>query len=104
VRLLAGSDLPNPWVVPGAGFHRELELLVQAGIPPLEVLSLATRNGAAALGLDAGTIEPGRRADLVVLEAGPLADIRNTRRIRLVMKEGRVWRPADLLSAARTAR
>jgi imidazolonepropionase-like amidohydrolase len=104
VRLLAGSDLPNPWVVPGAGFHRELELLVQSGIPPLEVLSIATRNGAAALGLDAGTIEPGRRADLVVLEADPVADIRNTRRIRLVVKDGRVWRPAELLSATRAER
>jgi imidazolonepropionase-like amidohydrolase len=91
VRLVAGSDLPNPWVVPGAGFHRELELLVDAGIPPLEVLTIATRNGAAALGLDAGTIEPGRRADLVVLAASPLADIRNTRRIRLVVKDGRPW-------------
>ena len=97
VRLLAGSDLPNPWVVPGAGFHRELELLVEAGIPTAEVLVLATRNGAEALGLDAGTIERGRRADLVVLEADPLADIRNTRRIRLVLKDGRLWRPEDLL-------
>jgi imidazolonepropionase-like amidohydrolase len=96
VRLVAGSDLPNSWVVPGAGFHRELELLVHSGIPPLDVLSLATRNGAAALGLDAGTVEPGRRADLVVLDANPVVDIRNTRRIRLVVKEGRPWRPEDL--------
>jgi imidazolonepropionase-like amidohydrolase len=103
VRLVVGSDLPNPWVVPGASFHRELELLVQSGISPLEVLSLATRNGAAALGLDAGTIEPGRRADLVVLEADPLVDIGNTRRIRLVLKDGRVWRPADLPPAAHAA-
>jgi imidazolonepropionase-like amidohydrolase len=99
VRLAAGSDLPNPWVVPGAGFHRELELLAQAGIPLGDVLSIATRNGAAALGLDAGTVEPGRRADLVVLEASPLEDIRNTRRIRLVLKDGRPWRPEDLLHA-----
>jgi imidazolonepropionase-like amidohydrolase len=104
IRLLAGSDLPNPWVVPGAGFHRELELLVHSGIPPLDVLSIATRNGAVALGLDAGAIEPGRRADLVVLDADPVADIRNTRRIRLVMKDGRVWRPAELLAATRAAR
>jgi hypothetical protein len=97
VRLAAGSDLPNPWVVPGAGFHRELELLVESGIPVAEVLSIATRNGAAALGLDAGTVEPGRRADLVVLEENPLADIRNTRRIRLVVRGGRAWRPQDLV-------
>ena len=87
---------PQPWVVPGAGFHRELELLAQSGIPARDLLSLATRNGAAALGLDAGTVEPGRRADLVVLEANPLEDIRNTRRIRLVIKDGRPWRPEDL--------
>lgn len=97
VPLLVGSDLPNPWVVPGAGFHRELELLVEAGIPAAEVLVLATRNGAEALGLDAGTSQTGRRADLVVLEADPLADIRNSRRIRLVLKEGRPWRPDELL-------
>jgi imidazolonepropionase-like amidohydrolase len=101
VRLAAGSDLPNPWVVPGAGFHRELELLVESGIPTPDVLTIATRNGARALGLDAGTVEPGRRADLVVLEASPLADIRNTRLIRLVVKDGRAWRPADLVPRAR---
>lgn len=96
VRLLAGSDTPNPWVVPGAALHREMELLVEAGIPPLDVLAVATRNGADALGLDAGTIEPGRRADLVVLDADPAADIRNTRRIQLVLKDGRAWRPGEL--------
>jgi imidazolonepropionase-like amidohydrolase len=99
VRLLAGSDTPNPWVVPGASLHRELELLVDAGIPPIEVLTLATRNGAEALGLDAGEVAPGRRADLVVLGADPIQDIRNTRRIELVFKDGRAWRPGELLRA-----
>ncbi|HET7294487.1 MAG TPA: amidohydrolase family protein [Vicinamibacteria bacterium] len=89
VPLLAGSDLPNPWVVPGAGLHRELELLVSAGIPPLKVISIATRNAAEAFGWDdAGTVAPGKRADLVVLEGDPLDDIRNTRRIEAVYLGG----------------
>jgi len=92
VRLLAGSDLPNPWVVPGISLHQELELLTSAGLTPLEALSIATRNGARALGIahEAGTLEPGKRADLLVLSANPLADIQNTRRIEQVLLGGRV--------------
>jgi imidazolonepropionase-like amidohydrolase len=92
VRLLAGSDLPNRWVVPGISLHQELELLASAGIKPLEVLTIATRNGAQALGIDGetGTLEPGKRADLVVLSADPLADIQNTRRVEQVLLGGRV--------------
>ncbi len=90
VPLLVGSDLPNPWVVPGAGLHRELELLVSAGLPPLRVLTMATGNAAAAFGWeDAGTLEPGKRADFVVLEGDPLDDIRSTRRIAAVYLAGR---------------
>lgn len=90
VVLLVGSDLPNPWVVPGAGLHREMELLVSAGIAPLRVLGMATRAAAEAFGwTDAGTIEPGRRADLVVLAGDPTQDIRNTRRIEAVFLAGR---------------
>lgn len=92
VRLLVGSDAPRTtrW---GEGFHREMQLLVEAGIPPLEVLGMATRNGAIALGQlhERGTIEIGKRADFLVLEANPLADIRNARRISLVMIDGRAW-------------
>ncbi len=69
VRLLAGSDFPATRLPPGVAFQRELELLVEAGIPPLEVLSIATRNGAIALGRlhEMGTVEPGKRANLVLL-------------------------------------
>lgn len=92
VRLLVGSDAPRttPW---GEGFHREMQLLVEAGIPPLEVLGMATRNGAVALGQlhERGTIEIGKRADFLVLEANPLADIRNARRISLVVIDGDAW-------------
>jgi imidazolonepropionase-like amidohydrolase len=89
-RMLVGSDAPNPFVVPGASLHREFELLVEAGLSPLEVLRLATQGNATALGAqdDLGTLAPGKKADLVLLEADPLADIRNTRRIRLVIQNG----------------
>jgi imidazolonepropionase-like amidohydrolase len=90
VTLLAGSDLPNPWVIPGISFHQELALLAEAGIPPRDILRIATHNGAEALGIlgDAGTLEPGKRADVIVLSADPLADIRNTRGIEKVMQGG----------------
>lgn len=94
VPLLTGSDLPNPWVVPGVALHRELELLVSSGLSPLRVLSMATRNAAEAFGWsDTGTLEPGKRADLVALEADPLDDIRNTRRIEAVYVGGRRVEP-----------
>lgn len=98
IRLTAGSDLANPWITPGIAFHRELDLLVSAGIPPLDVLSIATRNGAETLGLldEFGTIEEGKRADLVVLRADPLLDIKNTRSVEFVFHRGIRVTPADL--------
>jgi imidazolonepropionase-like amidohydrolase len=88
--LTVGSDLPNQWVVPGWSLHREMQLLTEAGITPAAVLQMATRNGALALGLeDRGTVEPGRVADLVVLRADPLSDIRNTTKIHSVWQHGR---------------
>jgi len=98
VLLTAGTDMGNPWTVPGASFHRELELLVSAGIQPLDVLSIATRNGAQSLGIlsDVGTVAVGKSADLVALRADPTKDIRNTRRIAWVMQGGRVL-PRDLM-------
>lgn len=98
VHLTAGIDLNNPWMVAGASFHRELELLVEAGIPPLDVLAIATHNGAGALGLsgELGSIVAGWRADLVVLEADPLVSIANTRRIERVFLAGRALSPRAL--------
>lgn len=92
VNLTLGTDTPNPWTAPGSSFHREMELFVEAGIPPLQVLRLATQAGAKALGIDAdvGTIQQGKIADLVLLDADPLASISNTRRIAWVMQSGRV--------------
>jgi hypothetical protein len=94
VRLLVGSGVPSSPHSP-ARFHRELELLVDAGIAPLDVLSMATRNGAIALGElhRRGTIERGKVADFVILGADPTADIRNARQIRAVVLDGRGWLP-----------
>ncbi|HEY7768604.1 amidohydrolase family protein [Longimicrobium sp.] len=107
VRLLAGTDAPLPYLIPGLSLHDELALLVRAGLTPMEALRTATYNPAAYLGaLDSlGTIRPGRLADLVLLDADPLSDIRNTRRIHTVIANGRVVdRPALLRRAEAYAR
>jgi len=93
VAFLAGTDMgPNTPIVPGAGLHDELDLLVQAGLTPMEALQSATRNPARYFGnlADMGTLETGKFADLVLLDANPLEDIRNTRKIRLVVLRGRI--------------
>ncbi|HEX6644776.1 MAG TPA: amidohydrolase family protein [Gemmatimonadales bacterium] len=84
----AGTDV---WQVPSA-VHMELEQLVAAGLTPLEAIRAATGSAARIIGADGelGTIEVGKLADLVLLDADPAADIRNTRRIRAVIQEGRV--------------
>ena len=72
-------------------------MLVQAGLTPMEALQAATRNAGKYLELvDTGTIEKGKRADLVLLNANPLADIRNTRKIESVVLAGRYFSRADL--------
>ncbi len=75
---------------PGQEIHREIELLAQAGLTPAQIIAAASRNGAAALGRtgEVGTIEAGKRADLLVLAANPLEDARNLRRIERVMVNG----------------
>jgi len=102
VRLTAGSDLPNPWIVPSTGLHEELVLLASAGIDPLEVIGIATHDAAVALGIDDefGTIEAGMRADLLVLTADPTSDLRHTRAIRWVVQDGRMMTPASILPPA----
>ena len=76
VGILAGTDTPGAWVVPGVSIHQELELLVQAGLTPYEALVSATRAPAEFLEDSSfGTIEVGKRADLVLLDANPLDDI-----------------------------
>lgn len=105
VMVLAGSDSGpgNAFVYPGDSLHAELELLVAAGLSPLQVLQAATINGATWLGVDDrfGTIASGRAADIVILEADPLADIRNTRATVGVVLSG-AYLDADALDELRT--
>ena len=86
-RFLAGSD----GLVPGFSLHDEMEAFTQAGFTSLQALQTATLNPAIFLGreMTAGTVEAGKRADLLLLEANPLDDIRNTRRIAAVLSQGR---------------
>lgn len=91
VRICAGSDTPSGSVAPGSGIHRELELLVAAGISPAEAIRSATSRTAELLGHGAvlGSVTPGTFADLVVTGADPLADVSATRAIRTVLLAGR---------------
>src|SRR4029077_12579152 len=87
--LLAGTDAPNPGTAHGASIHRELELLVQAGLTPIEALTAATAAPARAFHLDdRGRIVPGLRADLLLVKGDPTADITATRDIVSVWKFG----------------
>ena len=97
VFLTTGTDLMNPWITPGVSLHRELELLVEAGIEPLEVIKIATKNGAEALNiLDVtGTIEEGKQADLIVLSDNPVENIKHTRNIEMVIKAGKIYKPVN---------
>lgn len=100
ILLTTGSDFPNPWVLPGKGLHQEMELLYEAGIPILDILKMATYNGALGLGIqDAkGTVEKGKVADLIILSEDPSHDIQNIQFIESVYLKGEVYSPNDLLS------
>ena len=99
-KLLVGSDSPQLFMVAGFAVHREMEALVSAGIPPYGVLEAATRNAAEYLGEAGtwGTVAEGRRADLLLLEANPLQDVKHTRDIAGVMVRGQ-WLPRSELDA-----
>ncbi len=106
VRLLAGTDAPNPGTAHGASLHGELQWLVRAGLTPAEALMAATAWPAEAFGLDdRGRIAPGLRADLVLVEGDPTADILATRAIAGVWKNGaRIDRRAGAAEAPALAR
>jgi hypothetical protein len=89
IPILAGTDAPNPGTLHGASIHRELELLVKAGLTPVEALAAATSAPAAQFRLsDRGRIEPGMRADLLLVKGDPTADIKATRNTARVWKGG----------------
>lgn len=98
VPVMLGTDAGDSFVIPGASVHDELGELVKAGLTPAEALRAATQSGAEFLGRTAefGSVQAGRAADLVLLEANPLDDIANTRRIRTVIRGGRVFERAAL--------
>jgi imidazolonepropionase-like amidohydrolase len=100
-RVGAGSDLPNPYVTPGGALHQELELLVGAGLTPLQALRAATGGAADILGAaDRGVLAAGRIADVIVVAGDPSADIRATRDVRTVIRDGAVLEMQALLAAA----
>ena len=94
--LLLGSDAPQVFNVPGYSLHNELEFLVAAGLSPYAALHTGTAAVAEFLGTNTGVIVPGRDADLVLLDANPLSNIRNTQRIHGVMLRGE-WLPSRAL-------
>jgi imidazolonepropionase-like amidohydrolase len=98
VEFLAGTDVINPYCFPGFSLHDELGLLVEAGLSPMEALQAATLNPARFLGRekDLGTVEKGKIADLVLLDASPLDDIGNTRKIDSVVFGGKLLPKAEL--------
>jgi imidazolonepropionase-like amidohydrolase len=95
--IVAGTDTPN-----AINLHAEIAAYVKAGMTPYEALKTATVNPAKALALDTGTIEPGKLADLVVVDGDPLADITTTRRVRRVIANGRVYDMNQLLKQRTT--
>ncbi len=94
VRILAGTDLNVPYVLPGFSLHDELVLLTSSGLTTMEALQAATANAALFLGLDEqlGTIEAGKIADLVLLDGDPLEDIHNTQKIQAVVVQGKLYK------------
>ncbi len=92
IPIVLGTDAGNPLTLHGPSIYLELEAMADAGLSPMEVLVAGTRNAARAMGRaeDLGTLEPGKVADLLVLTADPLADVRNWRRVEAVMRGGRL--------------
>lgn len=96
--LLLGSDAPQVFNVPGFSLHRELDVLVASGLTPFEALQTGTTAVAEFLGSNTGVVQVGKDADLVLLDANPFDDIKNSRRIHGVMLRGE-WLPAAALES-----
>jgi imidazolonepropionase-like amidohydrolase len=97
IPVAMGTDAGNPLTLHGVSVYREMEAMAAAGLTPMEVLVASTRNAARVMGrTDIGTLEPGKLADLVVLDGDPLADVGNFRKVRLVARGGEVWTREEL--------
>ena len=98
VEVLAGTDTGDPWTIPGATLHDELEQLVAAGMSPHQALRAATVAPAKFFEMenDMGSIAKGKFADLVMLDANPLDEIRNTRKIAAVFARGKYYSRQNL--------
>jgi imidazolonepropionase-like amidohydrolase len=103
IPVLAGTDTGVTGVLLGVSSQMELVLLVDAGLAPADALRTATLNPARALGRDrdVGVLEPGKLADLVILDADPLSDIRNIVNVHRVIKGGNIYEPGQLITAAK---
>ena len=91
VKMMTGSDVGGIWVIPGFGLHQEFQELAAAGLTPLDILQMATLNAAQFLGREStmGTVEQGKEADLVLLDANPIADVASLSRISAVFLNGK---------------
>ena len=100
IPIAMGTDAGNPGTAHGPSVYREMEAMQRAGLPAAEVLASATIVAARAMGIaeDAGSLDAGKRADLVVLDADPTADIANARRVRLVMRNGAPYGQSELVA------
>jgi imidazolonepropionase-like amidohydrolase len=98
IPVAMGTDAGNPLTLHGPSVYAEMEAMQAAGMSAMDVLVASTRGGARALGRDAdlGTLEKGKAADLIVLDADPSADVKNLRRLRFVVRGG-VLRTVDEL-------
>jgi len=104
VLVVAGTDAPYPGDFQGEGVHRDLELLVEAGLTPLQAIQSATRNAARLMNAadDWGTLEPGKLANVLVIDGRPDQNIRDTHNVEIVIKEGVVLNRQQLkFNAAR---
>ncbi len=101
VHLTIGTDMGNPWVIPGLSFHQEMKLLVDAGLPIFEVLKMATINGAQSIQQIEfkGSLAAGKKANFLILNRDPSQNIENTQSIQTVIKNGHAYTPQDLINS-----
>jgi len=97
ILVAMGTDAGNIGTLHGPSVFREMALMAQAGLTNLEVLRSATTNGAKVMGRDVGALAPGKLADVLILDADPLADLQNLSRIHRVIKDGKVYSPEELM-------